>query len=145
MTEREYWYWEDERLKAEQADKCVLVDALYSSLLDRENGEYELLSPVSVQKHGKYGSITIYKLFIYHSARHRKDKYVYMMYSNTSHSRYGRVEPSGLRSLTVRQVMPSEIGILVDHLVGEGFLDNSVKGRFTAINDYKARRKDAEN
>ena len=29
MTEREYWYWEDERLKAEQADKSVLVDALY--------------------------------------------------------------------------------------------------------------------
>lgn len=73
MTDQEY-YSQSEHTEADFSDKDALVDALYSSLQERDNCEYELSQPVPVTKYGKYGTITIHKLFIYHSPKKKKRK-----------------------------------------------------------------------
>lgn len=129
MTDQEYSLLL-EQAEANRSDKDALVDALYSSLQERDNCEYELSQPVPVTKYGKYGTITIHKLFIYHSP---KKKYVYMVYVNSS---LNGKSPSEQRSMTVRQIMPSEIAVLVDHLIGEGFLDASVRAGFSKFQKF---------
>lgn len=131
MTDQEY-YSQSEHTEADFSDKDALVDALYSSLQERDNCEYELSRPVSVTKYGKYGTITIHKLFIYHSKK-KKEKYVYMAYVNSSMK---WALPSERRNMTVRQILPSEIAVLVDHLIGEGFLDASVRTRFSKFQKF---------
>jgi len=132
MTDQEY-YSQSEHTEADFSDKDALVDALYSSLQERDNCEYELSQPVPVTKYGKYGTITIHKLFIYHSPKKKKEKYVYMVYVNSS---LNGKSPSEQRSMTVRQIMPSEIAVLVDHLIGEGFLDASVRTGFSKFQKF---------
>ena len=60
MTDQEYSLLL-EQAEAVRSDKDALVDALYSSLQERDNCEYELSQPVPVTKYGKYGTITIHK------------------------------------------------------------------------------------
>ena len=132
MTDQEYSLLL-EQAEADRSDKDALVDALYSSLQERDNCEYELSQPVPVTKYGKYGTITIHKLFIYHSKKNKKEKYVYMEYVNSSMK---WALPSERRSMTVRQIMPSEIAVLVEHLIGEGFLDASVRAGFSKFQKF---------
>lgn len=131
MTDQEFLYWTEERTKAAHAEKDALVDILYSSLQERENFEYTLSNPVAVQKYGRYGSITIHKLYIYHSVRHKKEKYVYMVYVNTTHDKFS--EPSEYRHMTVRQIKGEEIKKLVNHLIEEGLLDETAGEKVAAI------------
>ena len=56
-----------------------------------------------------------------------------MVYVNSS---LNGKSPSEQRSMTVRQIMPSEIAVLVDHLIGEGFLDASVRAGFSKFQKF---------
>ena len=133
--EQNYEYWEREKVAARQKDLKVLVDTLCRSMKEKGITEYIFGKPMCIKKCGRdMGSyIQVDKLFLKENGRGIDMQYILCDYI---------ADNPIVRRCSIKQVITSNIEFLIERLITEGLIEDSVKDSMAALLEYEVRYKE---